>query len=117
LLNDFQISRGHQHSRNDSGFHVCGDPIEESNNLLHHLQIARGLFGSGMIIPLNEPIYHFALPDNPLTFECLMENYFQIEIQRHRFTSTKITGFTATGVFRNYHIWSATNQMRDFCHE
>ena len=115
LLNEFQISRGHQHSRSDSGFHVCDDPIEESNNLMHYLQIARGLLENVMDIPQNEPIYHFALPDNPLTFEWFMENYFQIEKEKVQFTSTKMTGFTATGGSRNYRIWSATNQMRDFC--
>ena len=115
LLNEFQISRCHQHRRSDSGFHVCDDPIEENNNLMHYLQIARGLLESVMDIPPNEPIYHFALPDHPFTFEWLMESYFQIEKQRHCFTSTKITGFTATGGSRNYRIWSATNQMRNFC--
>ena len=76
LLNEFQISRGHQHSRSDTDFHVSDDPIEESNNLMDYLQINRGLLESVMDIQQNKSIYHFALPDNPLIFEWLIEKYF-----------------------------------------
>ena len=117
LLNAFKIPREHPHRRSDSGFNVCDEIIEEKNNLMHYLQIARGLLETVLAIPGDIPVYHFAMPESPITIRMLSERYLTIEKKIHRFSSTKVTGITATGGFNNCRIWSAINQVSNLAKE
>ena len=50
-----------------------------------------------MDIQQNKSIYHFALPDNPLTFEWLIEKYFQIEKTKSAVHFNKKDGISGNG--------------------
>jgi hypothetical protein len=111
LLNELKIPREHPRRRSDSGFNVTDEKIVETNNLMHYLQITRGLLHTFINIPEQLCIYDFALPEEPVTIRSFAKTYLQIETKSEKFISTKARGFTATGGVGNYRIWSATNQL------
>jgi hypothetical protein len=113
LLNELKIPRESPLRRSDSGYHVCDPLIEEKFNLMHYLQIARGLIQTVMHLPEGTGIFTFALPERPLSINEFSARYLVFEEKNDTFRSTKKTGQTATGGIRNSRIWSAINQMKD----
>lgn len=111
LLNELNIPREHPSRRSDSGYNVCDELCEEQLNLMHFLKIARGLLHTFMNIPESVPIYYFAMPENPMTLKLFSEKYLVMEKRSHHFSSTKMSGITATGGLGQYRIWSAANQI------
>jgi hypothetical protein len=111
LLNDLEIPREHPRRRSDSGYNVTDELIVEKNNLMHYLQITRGLIHTFMNIPEHLCIYDFALPKEPVTIKAFAKRYLQIETKSENFFFTKTGGITATGGLGNVRIWSAANQL------
>jgi hypothetical protein len=112
LLNELGISRENPQRRSDSGVNVCDPKITENPNLIHYLQIARGLVHTCMHIPEDTWAFMFALPMEPFTIREFADNFLRFEEIEPKFSSTKQKGFTATGGLRNYRIWSASKQMK-----
>lgn len=113
LLNELDIPRQNAGRRSDSGFNETSDLINEENDLMYYLKIARGLLQNFCNIPEDTPIYDFALPHEIIPIKMFIESYLQIEKKKSQFSSTITTCITATKGIANKRYWIATNQIKN----